>query len=240
MSGQADMPKGISVIEASGALPLELPAEFQAVGSQSTMPWYTTGDAHLPMSPMPISPLPATPQWATSPGYPMSPASPGIPMTPRVRTTFRTAALPLLPRGSPVGMHSPMAARSPTNWSFGQAAMSPGAEIRRNAASFGIPLKLQSQPGEVVMPLPVRTASGAVLAPSPVGRGHLQPSQLTFTGMSMPMPQIMPAQQPSCVSAGGYPRDAASFAQVTPGAPAPISQIRGIVTPSRAGLRGGA
>merc|ERR1740116_774764 len=64
---------------------------------------------------------------------------------------------------------------SPSHHLGASPAMSPGAEIRRNAASFGIPLSLETAPGELPMPLPVRTNSGAIVAPSPVARGSAAP-----------------------------------------------------------------
>jgi hypothetical protein len=122
--------------------------------------------------------------------------------------------------------------------------LTPGAEIRKNATSFGIPLCLPAE--DVHMPIPVRTTSGAVVVPSPVNYGCMQPQHLQF-GMcvdSAPtggfacahpaagVPQVLPggavhANAPSYTTTGplGFPIGVA-----------PISNIRGIVTPSRAGL----
>jgi len=54
-------------------------------------------------------------------------------------------------------------------------AASPGAVIRRNAVALGIPLQLQgASGGDFGVPVPVRSGSGHVVAPSPVSRGHAQ------------------------------------------------------------------
>lgn len=50
---------------------------------------------------------------------------------------------------------------------FAAMAMSPGAEIRHNAVTFGIPLNLTTSTSA---PVPVRSAVGGVLAPSPTAR----------------------------------------------------------------------
>merc|ERR1712137_1014164 len=72
---------------------------------------------------------------------------------------------------SPVSYGSPV--KSPTKWSA--QAQSPGGAIRRNAASFGIPLHLSTN--DVALPVPVRSVSNGqtIIAPSPMRRGVAAP-----------------------------------------------------------------
>eukprot|EP00933_Yihiella_yeosuensis_P054174 TRINITY_DN52558_c0_g1_i1.p1 TRINITY_DN52558_c0_g1~~TRINITY_DN52558_c0_g1_i1.p1 ORF type:complete len:288 (-),score=34.07 TRINITY_DN52558_c0_g1_i1:219-1082(-) len=128
--------------------------------------------------------------------------------------------------------------RSPT---VSLSALSPGGAIRHNAAILGIPLDLRgdsSSTSEFSVPIPVRTASGAIVAPSPVvarsshvhyaSAGHpLEPTRLNF-GVPPPMPSL----------GSGYTAMVGGTQQV-----APPSAIRAIVTPMRTlrtGVRGGA
>lgn len=92
---------------------------------------------------------------------------------------------------------SPVAARfspalqgSPARHCIAHQALSPGAEIRLNAANFGIPLSLRSAyPGEVAVPVPVRNVTGAVVAPSPVHRGLQR--QVAFPHGSTPGARVL-------------------------------------------------
>merc|ERR1719262_1863485 len=96
------------------------------------------------------------------------------------------------------------------------------------------------------MPIPVRTTSGAVVAPSPVNRGSIQPQRLLFgMGESVAMAGVastLPATGAPQVIPGGMVHAAApTYTTATgplgfPVGAAPLQQIRGIVTPSRAGL----
>lgn len=120
---------------------------------------------------------------------------------------------------SPGAMPQSPGPRSP---GFGMAALSPGGAIRHNATAFGIPLDLRYG-HDVGVPIPVRTSSGFVVAPSPVVartghgqllQGGLLPQQLHFGLPPLPGSSAAPGQ--------------------------PSAAIRAIVTPLRSGVRGGA
>mmetsp|Transcript_12781 Transcript_12781/g.37999 ORF Transcript_12781/g.37999 Transcript_12781/m.37999 type:complete len:210 (-) Transcript_12781:172-801(-) len=146
------------VVQAAGASSLDLsevaPESWNGVGTMS------------------LSPVASSP-WASSTcNSPWSPATPAVmpksacsPFFPGQRQGLEYAAS---------GQTRIYAAVTPTSRAalgHSPVAMSPGAEIRRNAASFGIPLVLRARPGEVAAPVPViRTAAG-IVAPSPVARG---------------------------------------------------------------------
>lgn len=106
-----------------------------------------------------------------------------MPAMPQLRGTGNTpkaaTAVPHVVRTSPVVVQG--------------VAMSPGAAIRQNAVTFGIPLDLRPAPQEIAggpVPVPVRLVEGgAVLAPSPTARVDGLPSPPTF-GLVPEMPQL--------------------------------------------------
>lgn len=206
------MSSSLAVVQASGALPLDLwasreepnplraeqfpatppPADHTPCASPYTASAYTCG------SPMSIW-SPATPAVMASGtnafGMPvgghvvqsptamiLSSAQPT--MLPGIRAA---GAGPVVVMGSPA-LLSPVrkssviyvrsAAGGPSSpAAFGNMALSPGATIQRNAASFGIPLNLRATTTEVSAPVPIRTgaAGGGVLAPSPTARTQGMP-----------------------------------------------------------------
>lgn len=134
--------------------------------------------------------------------------------------------------------------QSPSGW---QPLQSPGAAIRQNAASFGIPLSLRSA-SEAAVPIPVRTVAGGVVAPSPVSHGQAARTQHPFGGYgSSAVPAgatVVAAAPPACDGV-------AASSQLTfgPGRPVGVTQsgaaprpsnIRAIATPLRRVTRGGA
>lgn len=112
-------------------------------------------------------------------GSPSSPKSPWSPVTPAIALTRRTSsavnAFGMAPP-SPQGLGASRQTEA-DDAAFGNpcgegaaSPTSPGAEIRRNAARFSIPLKLRTTQGEVAAPVPVRSVEGKVMAPSPTAR----------------------------------------------------------------------
>lgn len=116
-------------------------------------------------------------------------------------------------------------------------AVSPGTQIKNNAAAFGIPLNLQCRPGELVAPVPVRVApGGAIVMPSPTA-SSMTIKQAAFAGYAAP---VVAGAAQSVISA---PQDCgASFVTMQtagPAAPTQVAQapalLRHIVTPFSAG-----
>jgi len=157
------MPASLAVVHNAGALMLELPKP-ERLGCEAS-----------PISsPMAVSPWAASTEACNSPWSPVTPAvqwsstkavaAPlrNIAMAPASSPFFPSPTTPqgLQPNYAPPAMH-----QSP--------AMSPTSEIRSNAVSFGIPL--QTDMGKVGAPLPIRTMSGILVAPSPTARGSVPP-----------------------------------------------------------------
>eukprot|EP00930_Biecheleria_cincta_P092791 TRINITY_DN8283_c0_g1_i1.p1 TRINITY_DN8283_c0_g1~~TRINITY_DN8283_c0_g1_i1.p1 ORF type:complete len:240 (+),score=32.80 TRINITY_DN8283_c0_g1_i1:66-785(+) len=171
------MPASLAAIQAAGAMSLDLEVA-------------PTAGAEVEASPMQISPW-ATSTYCTSPGSPWSPATPAVcPVTPSMRQQFAVSSpirmgnmhgygvVSQNPGATSRGLTSPghfvampshsAGPRSPLM--VGTMPQSPGAVIRQNAASMGIPLHLRSSPGEVSAPVPVRSFFGVAAAPSPGAR----------------------------------------------------------------------
>lgn len=257
MTSSHDMPTSLAAIHAAGASSLEL-----ALGGEDEPQTPISPVRNVLRSPIIVRSCPQASQSPTSfqaqsfvRPQPMPLLSPTrtIPPSP---FTIRSSPMPSptrsIPSSSPVAA-SPFLARlnssftSPGSPSCTLTALSPGGAIRHNAAVFGIPLDLRGGyvQDQYSVPIPVRTSSGAVVAPSPVAArgGHLlysqpagpsglQPMQLNF-GMPPPMPAVGTVTVPH----GGHSyvsSSAAPFHQVPPAA------IRSIVTPLRSGVRGGA
>eukprot|EP00930_Biecheleria_cincta_P024957 TRINITY_DN17812_c0_g1_i1.p1 TRINITY_DN17812_c0_g1~~TRINITY_DN17812_c0_g1_i1.p1 ORF type:complete len:256 (+),score=23.98 TRINITY_DN17812_c0_g1_i1:175-942(+) len=190
---------------AAYSMPLYSPSQGSPCGSPFSSSRYAPSPGAAASSPrfMRASPVPSP--------------SGAVPMSP-----FRGST-----RGGPflagyqspgVGPQSP----GPRSPGFGFSALSPGGAIRQNAASLGIPLDLRYG-HDVGVPIPVRTSSGMVVAPSPVVartglgdmmQGGLLPQQLHFGLPPLPGSSAAPGQ--------------------------PSAAIRAIVTPLRSGVRGGA
>mmetsp|Transcript_22426 Transcript_22426/g.40456 ORF Transcript_22426/g.40456 Transcript_22426/m.40456 type:complete len:249 (-) Transcript_22426:143-889(-) len=244
-----EMPTSLAAVHAAGASCLELPLSATASGQEAeerqtgcltphsmpvlkappspassatySMPLYSPSQG----SPM-GSPFAARSMHAYSPGYPSVASSPMVTRASPVRVlpTSPQAAKASQPFVTRLGSQGFQSALSPTS----MAQLSPGGAIRHNAAVLGIPLDLRGStvvtgPHDYTVPIPVRTASGYVVAPSPVAArsgatltSGLQPQQLNF---SMPPP---------------LPQGSAAMGQQTP------AVIRAIVTPLRTGVRGGA
>lgn len=142
-----------------------------------------------------------------------------------------SGAVPMSPfRGSAAGgpflagYQSPGAgpqSPGPRSPGFSIASLSPGGAIRHNAAVLGIPLDLRYA-HDLGVPIPVRSSTGMVVAPSPVvartGNGGVQHGGLQPQALHFGLPPL--------------PGSAA------PGQPS--AAIRAIVTPLRSGVRGGA
>lgn len=147
------MPASLAAVRTAGALSLDLPK-----------PEKLSHEASPVTSPMDMSP------WATSTQACNSPWSP---VTPAVQwsSTRPVASNPFFP--SPVTPQE----RPQPNYAAGvmhqSPTMSPTSVIRSNAVNFGIPL--QTDMGKVGAPLPIRTMSGILVAPSPTARGSAPP-----------------------------------------------------------------
>mmetsp|Transcript_8395 Transcript_8395/g.15738 ORF Transcript_8395/g.15738 Transcript_8395/m.15738 type:complete len:220 (+) Transcript_8395:63-722(+) len=160
------MPASLAVVHNAGALSLELPK-----------PERPGCEASPASSPMAISP------WATSTeacNSPWSPVTPAVHWTKRASFgSCREAVAPQMWNNAMVPASSPFFPSPATHPNYPVAAMqqspamSPTSEIRSNAVSFGIPL--QTDMGKVGAPLPIRTMSGILVAPSPTARGSVPP-----------------------------------------------------------------
>mmetsp|Transcript_70919 Transcript_70919/g.163964 ORF Transcript_70919/g.163964 Transcript_70919/m.163964 type:complete len:218 (+) Transcript_70919:66-719(+) len=169
------MPASLAVIQMAGAASLDLPLGPSPSAASPPEP-----------SPWACSTEPGSPPWS-----PVTPAVTGsfaghtAGMSPTKTGKSTVSISPFFPSQGPLELRPhpartfvkpqiaapvrlPLAQPSPTN--AGQVAMSPTSQIRHNAVSFGIPLNLNASVGEVVAPLPVRTTSGVLLAPSPTTR----------------------------------------------------------------------
>merc|ERR1719491_433461 len=104
----------------------------------------------------------------------------------------------------------------------GMQVLSPGTEIRQNAATFGIPLSMQRAAGELVLPVPVRTTSGHVVEPSPMSRSAAVVA--ADAALHAMRAVATPATYNTANISGGLP----------------AAGNRPFVTPFSAGLRGGA
>mmetsp|Transcript_54491 Transcript_54491/g.117975 ORF Transcript_54491/g.117975 Transcript_54491/m.117975 type:complete len:220 (+) Transcript_54491:45-704(+) len=161
-----------------GPLTLDLPvgegtgftglAPLQSPTPMAMSPWADSTACDSPWSP-PWSP--ASPAMAVGRGG----QSRSIPSSPVMWQT----PVPVRHRQSPVAPRTFQLSPAPSPTGFAQA-LSPGAEIRRNATSLGIPLHLQLRPGEAGAPVPVRGATGHVVMPSPVARGGAPPQPPIF------------------------------------------------------------
>lgn len=214
------LPSALSVVQRAGATPLELPGDHvpSSPMSISMSPW-------APSEAVPMSPWsPATPcvmsradasmDASMSPVYAAggaaffvnSPrkAAPGSQL--HTQRSFGTPQQALT-RSAAAGAALGNMTANPSPSKFSPMCQSPGAEIRRNAEQFGIPLQL-SAPGQLGAPLPVRAGSKMVMAPSP-----------TTIAPPPPMPQ----------PAGGTP--VCSDGQPLPPGAAPPQLIRSVVTP---------
>lgn len=245
MANVADMPTSLAAVQAAGAMSLELPPEFQSAGRVEGALWGKEVTQLTPMgSPLAAS-TPGTcgtnsfnfmgsPYAASSPmvafGMPPSPAGMAVQQQQKSQMIW-------CPR-SPVPMSPAFYAQAPA------ACMSPGAEIRQNAASLGIPLNLHSSPEDVYVPIPVRTTSGAVVAPSPVNRGNIEAQRFLLGGDSVAMVGVaptLPAVGAPQVVPSGMVHAAPTYTTATgplgfPVGAASLQQIRGIAMPSRAGV----
>lgn len=155
-SAQIDNAASLAVVEKAGAKALTLdlpPLAFQAPEGR----W---GPGLTPMS--------ACGDLMMSPSSPFTPFSPGFSFA-----GVTSALSPVMssttpaPNGFSLGpFTNPNGATNSAVYTMPPVAMSPctpGTEIRRNAANFGIPLTLE----QVGVPIPIRTTSGMVFAPSP-------------------------------------------------------------------------
>lgn len=208
-----DRPKGLNTLLASGALGLDM-AEWPPSPQQ--------GNRSIMGSPM-SDQSPWSPCWS--------------PTTPAVTTTR-----PACDMGTPHGMGAYFAPMTPPSGSAGPTyagvtppsagpigPLSPGAEIRQNAASLGIPLNLRAQHGEVAQPVPVRSTKGTVVAPSPTGRplDPAAPRQLAGV-VTGPIGPPVPAGWCSATTSAP-PRCSATTNQAV--APLTPSVIRTLATP---------
>jgi len=188
MTYNGEMASSLAVIKAAGAasLDLQLVGLTPVQGSVTAMsPWAgSMTDCSSPWSPV----TPAVGYSSTV--VPMSPVFfPGPHQGVPARLEARDQPMPV--RSITTTMQ-----HSPTP-NFGNVAMSPGAEIRRNAADFGIPLNLHTQTfqGEVIPPVPVRGPGGGVVVPSPTTRRPMDVSMtpaVTPTGFVQPAVHALP------------------------------------------------
>jgi len=177
-SVQADNAASLAVVQKAGAQALSLSLDFPGFPSQ--FPECNYGPCLTPMSTCdPTSP-------GFSAGLPfsgMSPYSPGLSasinsaaLSSSINSTGLTFAT--MPQqayfSAPVATAPPsIAAMAPQQmrtqpWPMSpMSPCTPGTQIRRNAASFGIPLNMQPVVGEVGVPIPVRTTTGRIFCPSP-------------------------------------------------------------------------
>merc|ERR1740129_1362782 len=147
---------------------------------------------HPPASPVRMVLSSATPM--TLPGVRAVIAAAG----PAAQSPVRMSSVRKSPKPSVVyGARPGACPASPAT--FGNLVLSPGAEIRRNAANFGIPLNLRQNTTEGVAPVPIRSGvGGCVLAPSPTARVQGLPVTTVQGSPFAPVPQL-----PG--SAGGFP-----------------------------------
>mmetsp|Transcript_112453 Transcript_112453/g.223460 ORF Transcript_112453/g.223460 Transcript_112453/m.223460 type:complete len:216 (+) Transcript_112453:82-729(+) len=156
-----NMPASLAAVRNAGALSLDLPK-----------PEWLGREALPETSPMAMSPWATSTEACNSPWSPVTPAvSAKAVGTQMNNTAVVPAGSPFFPSPTtPQGRPQPNYAASVVHHS---PAMSPTSEIRSNALSFGIPL--QTDMGKVGAPLPIRTMSGILVAPSPTTRGSAPP-----------------------------------------------------------------
>jgi len=157
----------------------------------------------------PSGPSPGLTQMILQSAQPIKPgALPGVravvvanspPPSPGVRRVVVGVSSPIVVKRSPVqgspAVFARVAPASPAT--FGSMALSPGAEIRKNAANFGIPLNLRTTKTEVSAPVPIRSAVGGVLAPSPTARVNNLPATTAASPFGFaPVPMLPGGQQP--------------------------------------------
>mmetsp|Transcript_109395 Transcript_109395/g.172439 ORF Transcript_109395/g.172439 Transcript_109395/m.172439 type:complete len:203 (+) Transcript_109395:56-664(+) len=162
-SAKSDEAANLEVVRKAGAaaLSLELPFHMEAMGAGERENDVFKGTCLTPL-PSPVSEPDVSPSASlSSPGFHVSGSF----------SRWGTASLSPMPRTEKVSFGS-IQALSPST---------PGTTIRTNAASFGIPLSLQPMVGEIVVPVPVRTPSGRVVAPSPMNRLNSVAPPATFS-----------------------------------------------------------
>lgn len=248
------------------ALPLELPG-LSALPQQ-----YPEGRFGPCLTPMSACDVQMSPTSICSPGFGMSSTYTGFSISSPLATPCLEAMSMASPvRVEPMSMASParleniMSIASPSQrWSSAATPfntpvnmpVTPGTEIRQNAASFGIPLSLQPVGGEGAVPIPVRTNAGLVFAPSPTRRrdGYASfastletvlpagTTTIVSQGTSATMPAMMPQQlAPRLVSTPMSPARLAPMAPMSPArvvpSTAPGLGNRPFVTPFSAGMR---
>lgn len=246
-SVQSGNAASLAVVQKAGAQALSLSLDFPGYPTQ--MPECKYGPGLTPMSTCdPTSPWQPRPiECPMSPGFAFSgtsPYSPGLSvsinsagLSSSINSTGLTFAT--MPQqayfSAPVATAPPsLAAVAPQQirtqpWPMSpMSPCTPGAQIRRNAASFGIPLNVQPVVGEVGVPIPVRTTAGKVFCPSPTAAS----SASALSGFAPP------AEAP--VVAGMRPAQVLSGFNLTamPGN-IPTAGDRPFVTPFSAGLRVG-
>lgn len=198
-----DNAASLAVVQKAGAKALSLDLPVHA----TQLPEGRLGPALTPMSTCDLQMSPTSPfspgcfSFAGAGTAPMSCTSPA-------GGNFAVAAAPFVDSAVTAQLRGQMP------FSPCQSPMTPGTEIRRNARSFGIPLSLEPRIGDVGVPIPVRTNSGMVYAPSPTTA-----SSATF--------------------ASGVSTAAAPLPSVGPGGVIDFSTVgpRPFVTPLSAGLR---
>jgi len=197
------MHASLAVVQAAGALTLDMEVDSEpammddgtAPSVEPVSPWagstYTCGSPWSPMTPAVVSR--ATSGSLNAFGMSPNPQSPGL-----VRRDSGVGVVHAQPVASRiVSGPMPVAQASPvrvgpvrtTRVTFAPSPTSPGAEIRRNAANFGIPLNLRA--GDEVsapVPVPVRTVQGAIVAPSPMSRQQLQAGGAVPSSSSSSLP----------------------------------------------------
>jgi len=218
-SSHADQ-ASLAVVQKAGAMSLEL------LGSQSMAGAKPFGSDKTPMSAKDVSMSPVTPQnsnvgFAFSTGLSPMPSpcafSP-VMSTDAVQKSMQFGQTATIPAYAIKADPAPVCFGTTA---AGMQALSPGTVIRQNAATFGIPLSLQPAAGELMIPVPVRTTSGHVVAPSPMSRG----AAADAAGAAADLMAAAATDSRRVGSAAGGP---------------PTAGNRPFVTPFSAGLRGGA
>mmetsp|Transcript_429 Transcript_429/g.1049 ORF Transcript_429/g.1049 Transcript_429/m.1049 type:complete len:210 (-) Transcript_429:88-717(-) len=179
------MPASLAVIQMAGAASLDLGScqmtSYPAQGSPMAMsPWAGSTEACSPPW-SPVTPAVQSMKASPAPAVTLSPFFPGTTATAPAEVCTPTLPSQAMTKGT---FHQ-------AGTTFAPMAMSPTTEIRHNAISFGIPLNLRT---EVTAPLPVRTTSGALVAPSPTTRTtttvHMAQPAMAMTGPGMGAPPI--------------------------------------------------
>lgn len=223
-----DVSPSLAVVRAAGAEALEIPGSPRAWnGIETCRSGSRNGSVDVSSCWSPVTPWsPETPHVGRCRFGSLTDKSPWSPATPQTTQDRPISFQGPPPSPPPAPGSSKHIVQSPI--SYGKVALSPGGEIRRNAASLGIPLNLRTLPGESAVPVPVRSG-GMVVAPSPTSTGPIATTTCfpvatcpgTTTNMQMTSGQAMP---PPTINVLG---------------PSPPALIRSVVTPFSAGLRSG-